>query len=132
METVRRQAIESRITPAGQAVSRGVWGFLQAVAARVYLDTTTTADRQKNDVICAARNFLALFSELERGGALVRGNTLWNSMDTDLTILLGTTGGAPLMTAAQANFMRSLGDRTRQKWTHGIHESYVTLMRALP
>jgi len=131
MQAVRRQAIEARFTPPSHTVARGVWGTLQAVGARVFLDTQTAADRQKNDVISACRNFLALFSELEGGAALVRGNTLWASMDADLTILTGSTGGAPVMSNAQANFMRGLGDRTRQKWTGGVADTDVASARAM-
>jgi hypothetical protein len=132
MQSVRRQAIEGRYTQPSHTVPRGVWGLLQAVGSRTYVDTTTVADRQKNDVTCSARNFLALFSELENGAALVRNNALWASMDADLTVLTGTTGGAPLMSTAQATFMRGLGDRTRQKWQNGVYESDVSAIRAFP
>jgi hypothetical protein len=139
---IRRVAMETRFTRAAGANTRSLWGGLQAMDGRTWSEGTQAADHAKNDVICAASSFLAIFSDLEGGAALVRGNALWNSMDKDLEILSNTTAagatmnlpatsGSPLMTKAHADWMRGQGDRTRQKWARGVYESDVTAARQM-
>jgi hypothetical protein len=110
---VRRKAIEER-----------VWGKLQAFGGRAFVTTAAT-----QDLTNACRNFLALFSELEGSAPLVRNNALWNAMDADLTVMTASTGGGPVLTAGQATYMRSLGDRTRARWTPIITSDVVAIRR---
>lgn len=125
---IRTAALETRFTRAGGANTRSLWGTLQAMSVRVWSEGTQAADHAKNDVICAAASFLSIFRELEETGApLIRNNALWSSMDKDLEILSNTTAagaslnlpatsGSPIMTKAQADWVRLQGDRTRPKW----------------
>ena len=107
LASVRRQAIEQRI-----------WGRLISFAERAF--STTPAVQALSD---ACRNHLSLFSEPEGTVRLVRvstaevSNALWLAMDADLTLMTASTGGGPVLTAAQAAFMRALGDRLRSKWS---------------
>lgn len=108
MAKVRRTAIEQR-----------VWGKLEGFSGRAFV---TNAAQQ--DLTHACKNFMSLFRELGGQAVLVRPQTgvsaetsaLWSAMDADLTLMTGSTGGGPVLTVAQANWMRSLGDRTRPRW----------------
>lgn len=107
-----------------KAIEERIWGKLNGYATRVF---STTANVQA--LTDAARNFLAIFDSL--GSApLVRDNALWQAMDADLTVLTGAAGGGPALTAGQASYMRSLGDRTRPKWDETITGGMVATARA--
>ena len=110
---VRRTAIEQRI-----------WGKLQAFGNRAFVTTAAT-----QDLTNACRNFLAMFSELDQGAPLVRNNALWAAMDADLTLMTAGTGGGPVLTAAQANYMRGLGDRTRPVWVPELTPDVIASQR---
>lgn len=139
---IRTAALENRFTRVAGANSRSVWGALQVMAARAWSEGTQAADHAKNDVICAASSFLSIFRELEAAGTpLVRGSALWNTMDVDLQILTNTTAagasmnlpatsGAPIMTVAQANWVRAQGDRTRPKWVPLLSPDVIGAHRA--
>jgi hypothetical protein len=143
-DPILQAAIETQFVRTAGANSRSIWGGLRAMAQRTWSEGTQAADHQKNDVIVAAHTFLAILERLEETEApLVRGNTLWNSMDKALELLSNTTAagatmnlpatsGAPLMTKAQADWMRQQGDRVRRKWNNGVGESDVASVRAVP
>lgn len=115
MAAVRRTAIENRI-----------WGKLKAFSTRAFVTTAAT-----QDLTNACMNFMSLFTELAGQANLVRGNALWNAMDADLTLMTGSAGGGPVLTVAQANFMRALGDRTRPRWDTVPFADDITAARAM-
>jgi hypothetical protein len=137
---VRRLALETRFTRAASANTRSIWGSLKAMAARPWSEGTQNADHAKNDVIIAAQSFLSVFGELS-SAAFVRGNALWTSVSRDLEILsnqteqgaslnLPATSGSPILTKAQADFIRALGDRMKPRWDHLLTPGEIGMARA--
>lgn len=139
-ENVRELALTTRFSRAANSNTRSIWGSLRAMADRPWSEGTQAADHAKNDVIIAAHSFLSVFQELTET-PFVRGNALWTSVSKDLEILSNTkadntplalpaSSGSPIMTFAQAEFVRSLGDRTRPKWSPELSAGDIQTARA--
>ena len=119
MAMVRRKAIEVR-----------VWGRIESFATRAFTGTAAT-----QDLTNACRNFMALFREGQpvllrpQAGVPAEKSALWGAMDADLLVMTGATGGGPVLTVPQADWMRALGDRTRPRWTGGVQPTDVSAAR---